>query len=243
MIADGAGIGLTVAFTAGLLSFISPCVLPLVPSYLTFITGMSLEDVGRSRGAALLHATLFVIGFSTVFIAFGATASVVGRVLINERDWIARIGGVLIIVFGLHLLGVFQLPFLHRDTRTHLRDRPLGLLGSVLVGIAFGAGWSPCIGPVLGAVFTYAATSADMHRGVILLAAYSAGLAVPFLLAALAVERTIMLMQRHRARLAWISRGSGALLVLFGLLLASGYLTVLTGLLQRMTPAALVQHL
>jgi cytochrome c-type biogenesis protein len=241
MIADGGGsaVGLTVAFAAGVLSFLSPCVLPLVPSYLTFVAGISLEDARESRRLTLLHAALFVVGFSIVFVTLGATASVIGRVLLLHREWLARIGGAVIILFGLYLLGVFNPAFMARDTRVHLRDKPLGFLGTVVVGMAFGAGWSPCIGPILGGILTYAATMGDMQRGVLLLAVYSLGLAVPFLLTAVAIERVISLVQRHHARMAWISRISGVLLIAVGVLLVSGYLTVLTGVLQKFTPAAL----
>ena len=240
---ESSGIGLAVAFSAGLLSFVSPCVLPLVPSYLTFVTGMSLEDVSVSRRATLVHAILFVIGFSLVFIALGATASVVGRVLLNEREWVARTGGILIILFGLYLLGLFNLPAFGRDTRVHLRDKPLGFLGTIVVGMAFGAGWSPCLGPILGAILMYATTVGDLHRGLLLLTAYSAGLALPFLIAAVAVEELIAFAQRHRARLAWLTRASGVVLVLVGILLVTGYMTLLTGALQRITPEALYRRL
>jgi len=240
---DTGSIGLAAAFAAGLISFVSPCVLPLVPSYLTFVTGMSLDDVRRSRAATLVHAALFVAGFSIIFVALGATASVVGRLLLNEREWVARVGGFLIIAFGLYLMGVFNVAAFGRDTRVHLRDKPLGYLGTIVVGMAFGAGWSPCLGPILGAILMYATTVADMHRGLVLLTAYSAGLAVPFLVAAVAVEELIGFAQRHRARLAWLSRASGLVLVVVGLLLVTGYMTLLTGALQRITPAALYKRL
>jgi len=144
--------GLLVAFSAGLLSFLSPCVLPLVPSYVTFITGLSLDEVRTARRTALIHALLFVLGFSLIFIALGATASVLGRVLFVARVWIARLGGVLIIAFGLYLLGAFNFRLLVQDKRVYLADKPLGYLGTVLVGLAFGAGWTPCIGPILGSI-------------------------------------------------------------------------------------------
>ena len=234
---QGNEIGLFVAFAAGLVSFISPCVLPLVPSYLTFITGISLEDVQSSRRFALLHAVLFVIGFSIVFVTMGVAASAVGRVLLLHRVWVARVGGAVIILFGLYLAGVFNLSFLGRDTRLQLRDKPFGFLGTVLVGMAFGAGWSPCLGPILGSILTFAATAGDAARGAVLLSAYSLGLAVPFLVSAVALEELIGFAQRNRARLAWLTRASGVLLVIVGLLLVSGYLTVLTGMLQKITPS------
>ena len=135
-----ASLGVVVAFTAGLLSFLSPCVLPLIPSYLTFITGLSLDDVQRARRAALVHSLLFVAGFSLIFLALGATATLLGRLLLTNRVWISRAGGVLVIVFGLYLLGAFNLGVFARERRVHLADKPVGYLGTVLVGIAFGAG-------------------------------------------------------------------------------------------------------
>ena len=234
---QGSEIGLFVAFAAGLVSFISPCVLPLVPSYLTFITGISLEDVQSSRRFALLHAVLFVIGFSLVFVTMGVAASAVGRVLLVHRVWVARVGGAIIILFGLYLAGAFNLSVLGRDTRVHLRNKPFGYLGTVVVGMAFGAGWSPCLGPILGAILTFAATAGDAVRGAVLLSAYSLGLAVPFLISAVALEELIGFAQRNRARLAWLTRASGVLLVIVGVLLVTGYLTVLTGMLQTITPS------
>jgi cytochrome c-type biogenesis protein len=239
----GGEIGLLVAFAAGLVSFVSPCVLPLVPSYLTFITGISLEDVEKSRRFALLHAVLFVIGFSIVFVTMGVAASAIGRVLLVHRVWVARVGGVIIILFGLYLAGVFNVGFMGRDTRPHLRNKPLGYLGTVVVGMAFGAGWSPCLGPILGSILTFAATAGDATRGAVLLSAYSAGLAVPFLISAVALEELIGFAQRNRARLAWLTRASGVLLIIVGVLLVSGYLTVLTGMLQKMTPAWILNRM
>ena len=241
--APGNEIGLVVAFVAGLVSFISPCVLPLVPSYLTFITGISLEDVQSSRRFALLHAFLFVIGFSIVFVTMGVAASALGRLLLVHREWVARVGGVIIILFGLYLVGAFNLPFLGRDTRVHLRNKPLGYFGTVIVGMAFGAGWSPCLGPILGSILTYAATAGDAGRGAVLLTAYSAGLAVPFLISAVALEELIVFAQRNRARLAWLTKASGVLLIVVGVLLVSGYLTVLTGTLQKMTPDFILKRM
>ena len=174
--------GLGLAFTAGLLSFLSPCVLPLIPSYLTFITGMSVDEVQRSRRTALTHALLFILGFTLIFLALGATASALGRVLLAARDWVARAGGLLIIAFGLYLLGVFDSRTLDRERRVHFADKPVGYLGTVLVGIAFGAGWTPCIGPILGSILVYTSTQADLQRGLLLLFVYSLGLAIPFVI-------------------------------------------------------------
>ena len=231
--------GLLVAFSAGLLSFLSPCVLPLVPSYVTFITGLSLEEVRTSRRTALIHALLFVIGFSLIFIALGATASVLGRVLFVARVWISRAGGALIVLFGLYLLGVFNFRVLAQDRRVYLADKPLGYLGTVLVGLAFGAGWTPCIGPILGSILIYTSSTADLHRGLLLLTAYSAGLAVPFLIAALAIERFLAAFARWRGAMKWVNRVGGVLLIIVGLLLITNYFTALAGWLQTLTPNAL----
>jgi len=191
-------VGIAIAFTAGLLSFLSPCVLPLVPSYLTFVTGMSLEDLegGVNRRATLVHATLFVVGFSAIFVLLGATASFLGQFFRYYEVWITRIGGAIIIVLGLHLAGVFQLTPLLREKRVHLADKPVGYLGTLGVGVAFGAGWTPCLGPVLGAILTYGFSQDTMWAGVGLLSVYSLGLAVPFLAAALALDR-FLLYGRH----------------------------------------------
>jgi cytochrome c-type biogenesis protein len=214
-------------------------VLPLVPSYLTFVTGMSLDDVQRVRRSTLLHALLFVLGFSIVFILLGATATVVGRLLIRERLWLSRVGGVLVMLFGLYLLGVLNVSPLSRERRLHLSDKPAGYLGSVLVGIAFGAGWTPCIGPILGGILTYTASRADLSVGLGLLVAYSIGLAIPFLLSAIAVERLIELTRAFSRHLVWVSRISGVLILALGVLMVTGYMPLLTAFLQGLTPAFL----
>ena len=235
--------GLGLAFTAGLLSFLSPCVLPLIPSYVTFITGMSVEQVQRSRRTALIHALLFILGFTLIFLALGATASALGRVLLAARDWVARAGGVLIIAFGLYLLGVFDSRALDRERRVHFADKPVGYLGTVLVGVAFGAGWTPCIGPILGSILVYTSTVANLQRGLLLLFVYSLGLAIPFLLAALAIDRFLAAFARIRGAMVWMSRAGGVLLIVIGLLLVTHYFTWLASYLQALTPAALRSHI
>jgi len=235
--------GLGLAFTAGLLSFLSPCVLPLIPSYVTFITGMSVEQVQRSRRTALIHALLFILGFTLIFLALGATASALGRVLLAARDWVARAGGVLIIAFGLYLLGVFDSRALDRERRVHFADKPVGYLGTVLVGVAFGAGWTPCIGPILGSILVYTSTVANLQRGLLLLFVYSLGLAIPFLLAALAIDRFLAAFARIRGAMVWMSRAGGMLLIVIGLLLVTHYFTWLASYLQALTPAALRSHI
>ena len=233
---EPAGLGLVVAFAAGLLSFLSPCVLPLVPSYIGFLTGMTLPEVSVRRRAALMHAVLFVAGFSLVFILLGATATGLGRALNQYQTWMQRVGGVLIIAFGLVCLGVVRADFLLRERRLQIEEKPVGYLGSLLVGMAFAAGWTPCIGPVLGAILGLAATTSDLGRGTLLLVAYSAGLAVPFLLAALALESFLGWFQRFRRYLPWVMRVSGALLVFVGILMVTGEITRLAGWLQQFTP-------
>jgi cytochrome c-type biogenesis protein len=242
-VTEPAGLGLFVAFVAGLLSFLSPCVLPLVPSYVGFLTGMTLPEVGQRRRIALLHAVLFVAGFSLVFVLLGASATALGRALNQYQLWIQRVGGVLIIAFGLVCLGLVKADFLMRERRLQLEEKPIGYLGSLLVGMAFAAGWTPCIGPVLGAILGLAATSSDLAKGTLLLVAYSAGLAVPFLLAALALETFLGWFQRFRRYLPWVMRISGALLVFVGILMVTGEFTRLAGWLQQFTPVVLKERL
>jgi len=233
---DTPSVGIVVAFMGGLLSFLSPCVLPLVPSYLGFITGFTFNEMTGRRRLAMLHAALFVLGFTLVFMLFGATATALGRTLKYYDVWLQRVGGGLIVLFGLYCLGVFRLPFLDQDARLHLDRKPLGYLGSVLVGMAFAAGWTPCIGPILGAILGLAATESSLSRGMVLLGAYSLGLAAPFLLAAYAVEAFLDWFQRFRRYLPWVQRVSGVLLIIVGLLLATGQFTRLAGWLQSLTP-------
>ncbi len=235
---------MAIAFLAGLLSFLSPCVLPLVPSYLSFITGMSgVAEMGARRHLAVLHAALFVIGFSLIFVALGATATAFGRLLNAYQQWLQRIGGLLIVVFGLYTLGLIRIPALAREARVQLADKPLGFLGSVLAGMAFGAGWTPCIGPILGSILLYTSTRADLSQGLALLGAYSLGLAVPFLVAAWAREAFLRWFQRFRRYIGWVERVAGVLLVLVGLLLVTGSFTLLSGWLQGLTPQFLKSRL
>ena len=245
---EASGLGLIVAFSAGVLSFLSPCVLPLIPSYATFITGMSLDELTaaertRGRRAVLVHGTLFVAGFTLVFLLLGASATFLGSLFRYYSDWVGRIGGVLLVLFGLYLLGVLRLPGAGREWRVHLADKPVGYLGTVLVGVAFGAGWTPCIGPVLGGILTLAATRGSVGEGMGLLAVYSAGLAIPFLLATLLLERFLTSFRRFRRWLPWVSRASGLLLIGVGLLLVSGAFSVLSGVLAGWTPDFLLERL
>ncbi|HET6229120.1 MAG TPA: cytochrome c biogenesis protein CcdA [Longimicrobiaceae bacterium] len=244
---QAASLGWVVAFTAGLLSFLSPCVLPLVPSYATFITGMSLDELSgqesRARRAVLLHGVLFVLGFTLVFVALGASATFLGSLLRWASRWVQVGGGVLLVLLGLYLLGLLRLPGAEREWRMHLADKPVGYLGTVLVGVTFGAGWTPCIGPVLGGILTLAGTSGSVGHGMGLLAAYSAGLAIPFLLATVLLERFLVGFKRMRRWLPWINRISGVLLLALGVLMLTGSFTALSAAMAKWTPDALLKRM
>ena len=244
-------LGLLVAFSAGLLSFLSPCVLPLVPSYASFITGLSLDELSGNaevdrravHRTVLGHGLLFVAGFSAVFIALGASATFLGSMLSYYSTAVQRIGGVIIIVFALYLLGWLKLPGAEREVRVHVARKPLGYAGTLLVGIAFGAGWTPCIGPVLGGILTLAATRDSMMDGILLLSSYSAGLAVPFLLATLALDRFLAASTRFRRWMPWVQRASGILLLIVGILLLTGSFTFLSSLFARWTPGFILERI
>ena len=235
---------MAVAFLAGLLSFLSPCVLPVVPSYLSYVTGISgVAELRQRRHLALLHAALFVVGFTLIFVALGATATAFGRLLNTYQHWLERIGGLLIVVFGLYTVGALKVGFLAREVRWDLGDKPLGYLGSVLAGLAFGAGWTPCIGPILGSILLYTSSRADFAQGIWMLLAYSLGLAIPFLVAAWALERFLGWMKRFRRYVGVVEKVAGVLLIAFGLLLLTGTFTLLSGWLQGMTPEFLKNRL
>lgn len=238
-------VGIFIAVTAGLLSFLSPCVLPLVPSYLSFVTGMTLDDIqeGVDRRVVMVHSILFVSGFTVIFLLMGASASFLGQFFLIYEDWIARIGGVIIIVLGLHLAGVFRIAPLMREKRVHLSDKPAGHIGTLAVGAAFGAGWTPCIGPVLGAILGLAGTSETVWQGTGLLLAYSAGLAIPFLLAALALDSFLKAFRRFRRWIPVVEKASGVLLILLGLLLVTGNFTLLASWLNQFTPEWLLERI
>lgn len=238
-------IGLVAAFMAGIFSFLSPCVLPLVPSYLALVTGMSLEDLqeGVNRKATFIHSLLFVLGFSAIFIILGASASFLGQFFKQYELWIARIGGGIIIILGLHLSGVFKLAPLMREKRIHVSDTPAGYLGTIGVGMAFAAGWTPCLGPVLGAILTYGMSTDTMWAGVGLLTAYSAGLAIPFLVASLALDAFLQGFKRFRRWIPVVEKASGLMLIGLGVLLLTGQLTALTAMLARFTPDWIVNRI
>jgi cytochrome c-type biogenesis protein len=240
---SGGSVGLAVAFLAGVLSFLSPCVLPLVPSYVTFLTGLSLDEAGARRWTAVTHALLFICGFTLIFVTLGATATGLGRLLNYQQVWLQRVGGLLIVLFGVYLLGGFHWMPLERERRVQIQDKPLGYLGSVLVGLAFGAGWTPCIGPILGSILLFTSTQSSLRQGIVLLLAYSIGLAIPFLVAAFAVGRFVAWFRRYKRFIPVVTRLSGALLVAVGLLVATGYFSLLAQWLQGLTPGMLRSRL
>ncbi len=232
-------ISIFAAFSAGLLSFVSPCVLPLVPSYISYISGLSIEQLssaeerGRFRKEIVVNSLLFISGFSAVFIAFGASASLVGQFLITYQDFVRKIGGVLIIIFGLYLLGVLNLSFLATEKRFHFKSRPAGYVGSVLVGVAFAAGWTPCVGPVLGTILLYASTTDSLLNGVTLLSAYSLGLGLPLFATALGVDRFLAYFKQVRAYLWGVSAVCGVFLIVVGALIYVNSLTIITSFLEQ----------
>lgn len=233
---DAGSISLGLAFVAGLVSFLSPCVLPLVPSYVTFVSGMTLDELaanGRhaARRRAALHAVLFVLGFSLVFVALGATATAMGATLRRSLPLLQQVGGVVIAAFGLSMLGVIRVPSLMRERRMHLASKPAGLAGSVFVGVAFGAGWTPCIGPVLASILLYAGMEATMTRGMLLLVAYSVGLGIPFVTAAVGFNWYLVGARRVTRWMRPLELVAGVLLVIMGILLFTGTFTFLSNFL------------
>ena len=210
------------------------------PRILSYITGLSLEKLSdadereRFRRAIVINSLLFIAGFSTVFIAFGASASLVGQLLYEYQDVIRKVGGVLIIIFGIYLLGFFKFQFFMTERRLlHFQSRPVGYLGSFLIGTAFAAGWTPCVGPVLGAILAYASTTDSMRDGVVLLATYSLGLGIPFFLTALGVDRFLAYFKKMRTYLGGVSVASGGVLVVVGVMLYADSIAVITSFLDR----------
>lgn len=232
-------ISLVAAFSAGLLSFVSPCVLPLVPSYISYITGLSIEQLtdatvrSKFKKSIIVNALLFIAGFTAVFVSFGASASFIGQALITYQDHIRRIGGILIIIFGLYLLGVLNISFLKMEHRFQFRSRPVGYVGSFLIGVAFAAGWTPCVGPVLGTILLYASTTDSMLNGVLLLTSYSLGLGLPLFLTALGVDRFLAYFKQARLYLWGVSTVSGVLLIIVGVMIYANTLTMITSFLEQ----------
>lgn len=233
----GAGsLSFGLAFVAGLVSFLSPCVLPLVPSYVTFVTGLTLDELTRgsarsARAQAALHALAFILGFSIVFVALGATATVLGAALRRAMPLLQQAGGVAIVLLGLYLIGILRLPILMRERRLHLARKPAGLVGSVVVGLAFGAGWTPCVGPVLASILLYAGMETTMPRGSLLLATYALGLGIPFFVAAVGLNWYLAGAPRVQRWLRPIEVAAGVMLLVAGVMLFTGRFAALTNFL------------
>jgi cytochrome c-type biogenesis protein len=240
--------GVLVAFPAGVVSFLSPCVLPLFPSYLSFITGMSVDRLtseinARTRTWVLLHSIAFIAGFTTVFVSLGASFSAAGRFFLDYRDAIRLAGGVLIAVFGLYIAGVLRLGVFGRTRQLAIRSKPAGFAGSFLVGLTFAIGWTPCVGPILGSILTLASNDKTVEQGIVLLLAYSLGLGVPFLLSSVALGGFLRFFKRYRPFIPTVERAAGVLLVLVGLLVLTNYYVVLNALALRLTPECLLRRL
>lgn len=230
-------VSLLVALSAGFISFLSPCVLPLIPSYIAFITGISIEELSQGeslrkvRMKVIANSLMFILGFSLIFITLGASATFIGKFLYRHIRWFEIIGGGLVILLGFHFAGILRLRFLDREKKFHLKRKPLGYLGTCLVGIAFGVGWTPCVGPILGTILTMAATTQDIFKGILLLSFYSLGLGLPFFLSAVILHKFFEYFKTIRKYFKVISMVGGILLIIVGILLILGYFSTLSALL------------
>lgn len=233
-------ISLLAAFTAGIISFISPCVLPLIPGYLSFISGVSVEEmeIGDKRSKALkkvvLNTLFFVLGFSVVFTALGASATFVGSFLLSKISLFNKIAGVIIVILGLHIAGIYRIPFLNYEKRFHARNKPLGPLGSFLIGLAFAFGWTPCIGPILGGILLMASNQGTVLKGVLLLLAYSLGLGIPFFITAISFNTFLGFFGWVKKHFRTIEIISGLFLVAIGILIFFGSFNYITGLFNQL---------
>ena len=234
------------AFAAGVLSFISPCVLPLIPGYLSYISGLTLDEMqgtgegaitlGAARRRVLVASIFFILGFSFVFICFGAAASVLGQYMLERQRLLAKIAAVIVIVFGLHTMGVLRIGWLYSEKRVQVEKKPTSLFGAFFVGLAFAFGWTPCIGPILAGILAIAGTQETIGQGVRLLAVYSAGLGLPFLLTALAINKFFSVFKRIRKHYHLIEIVSGLLLVVIGLLIFTNRFTLIAKWLTPYLP-------
>ena len=241
-------LGILVAFSAGLFSFLSPCVLPLFPSYLSFVTGMSVDrltsEVSISeRSRILLHSLAFIAGFTAVFVSLGASFSAAGQFFLEYRDWIRIAGGILIIFFGLYIAGFLQWGVLGRTRQLQIRNKPAGFIGSFAVGLTFAIGWTPCVGPILGAILTLASSESTVGHGVGLLFAYSVGLGLPFLVFSLGLGFFLRFFKRYRPFIPVVERAAGVLLIVVGVLVATNYYILLNSWTLSLTPEWLLRRL
>ncbi|MBE3580537.1 MAG: cytochrome c biogenesis protein CcdA [Thermoanaerobacteraceae bacterium] len=228
-------VSLLVALTAGVISFLSPCVIPLVPSYLTYLAGTSAAQLahgvpGKVRLTLLVNALAFVAGFSAIFVTMGLSASAIGALLLKHLDWVQRVGGLIIILWGLHMAGVLKVGLLQQERRVKFKPGRAGIAGSFLMGLAFSAGWTPCVGPVLGSILILAANTASIGTGAVLLASYSLGMTLPFMAAAVGLEWVMGKLKRHTRWLPLVTTVSGWIMVIAGILVATGIFARLSGL-------------
>ena len=231
-----------VAFISGLLSFFSPCILPLVPSYLIFISGITFDDYTelqskKYRKIVLIHSLAFILGFSFVFVALGVSSSALGRLLSNYQVYVMRIGGFILIILGLYYLDVIKIPFLNREKVFHLREKPFGLFGSFIIGITFSLGWTPCVGPALSSILIIASTTESIWEGIHLLGLYSLGLAIPFVISALLFDQLFGLLKKYSSIVKYSMRILGVLFIVIGILFFSSYWGLVIGKIgQMLTP-------
>jgi len=231
-----------VAFISGLLSFFSPCILPLVPSYLIFISGITFDDYTgvqsvKYRKIVLIHSLAFIMGFSFVFVALGISSSALGSLLSNYQVYVMRIGGFILIILGLYYLDVMRMPFLNREKVFHLQEKPVGLFGSFVIGVTFSLGWTPCVGPALSSILIIASTTGSIWEGVYLLGLYSIGLAIPFVVSALLFDQLFGLLKKYSFIVKYSMKFLGVLFIVIGILFFSSYWSLLIGKLgQMLTP-------
>jgi len=238
-------VSIPLAFLGGILSFISPCVLPLVPSYVSFVTGISFEELSNEsdnsevRKVILYNSLMFILGFSTVFVVIlGSSAQLFGSLFMEHQELIRKIGGVIIVLLGIHIIGIINFKILQRDKRLHFfQDKPTGLVGSFLVGLGFAAGWTPCIGPILSAIFAVAATSENPWSGTMLFVAYSAGLAIPFMLTSLGINTFLKHFNRLKRHMRTVSVVTGLFLIVTGVLIFTNSLGIIAGYLNSLIPS------
>ena len=226
---------LFIAFGAGLLSFLSPCVLPLIPGYISYISGSSLNELIEKKTVNIFPIILFAIGFSVVFISFGATASFLGSVILNNSYHLRKDSGIIIIVFSLHILGIINLNFLNYEKRIYT-EKKSGIFSSLLVGMAFGFGWTPCIGPILGSILALASTEQSLNRGILLLVFYSLGLAIPFILSGYLIQKFLVFSKNIKSKMNIILKSGGALLLITGILMITNQLQAIGFYLLKYIP-------
>jgi len=233
-------VNILTAFVFGLLSFVSPCVLPIIPGYISFISGKSLQDMRDDDASAkrtiLSNTIVFILGFTIVFVLMGAAATSIGKFLNDNLAIISKIAGVIIIVFGLHMIGIFKIGFLNYEKRFHLQDKKLGILGSFTVGSAFAFGWTPCIGPILAGILAIASQQETVYQGIVLLFVYSLGLGIPFFLTALSINKFFTVFNRVKQHFHTIEVVGGIMLVAVGVLMITNYLTIIASYLAKWFP-------